>query len=94
MRLLWPKKQTRNQRKFYEVTFTAADTEGTVTFEFTRGNRKQTRTVTISDDSASYKWKPPRKWRKGRTTVTATFTPKPTDTELNAAAVTGKVRIR
>lgn len=93
MRLLWPKKQKRTQRKFYEVTFSAADTDGTVTFEFTRGNRSQTRTVTISDDTASYRWKPPRKWRKGRTTVTATFTPRP-GSELNAAAVTGKVRIR
>lgn len=93
MTLRIPKKQKRGTRKFYSVTFTAADTDGTVTFEFRKGKRTKTKTVTISDDEGFYRWRVPRTWRKGKTTVTATFTPRP-GSELNAAIVTGKVRIR
>lgn len=93
MQLRAPKKQKRKQRKFYIVTFSAEDTTGTVTFEFTRGSRTQTKTVTISDDEASYRWKPPRRWRKGATTVTATFQPTP-GSELTQAVVGSRVRIR
>ncbi|MGA0222412.1 MAG: virginiamycin B lyase family protein [Candidatus Nanopelagicales bacterium] len=94
MQLLAPKKQKRNQRKYYIVIFSAEDTEGTVTFQFRKGNRTKTKTVTISDDQASYRWKPKRRWRKGYTTVTATFQPSPGQSELTAAVVGSRVRIR
>ncbi len=93
MQLRAPAKQWRKQRSTYIVTFSAEDTEGTVTFEFSRGNRTQTKTVTIADDEAFYRWKPPRKWRKGNTTVTATFQPKP-GRELTSAVVGSRVRVR
>ena len=94
MQLLAPKKQKRNKRKYYIVIFSAEDTEGTVTFQFRKGNRTKTKTVTISDDQASYRWKPKRRWRKGYTTVTATFQPSPGQSELTAAVVGSRVRIR
>ena len=93
MQLRAPAKQKRKQRKFYTVTFSAQDTDGTVTFEFRRGSRTRTKTVTISDDEASYRWKPPRRWRKGYTTVTATFQPV-AGSELTSAVVGSRVRIR
>ncbi len=94
MQLRAPNKQKRNKREYYIVTFSAADTEGTVTFQFRKGNRTKTRTVTISDDEAFYRWKPPRRWRKGYTTVTATFEPSPSQSELTSAVVGSRVRIR
>ena len=94
MQLRAPNKQKRNKRKYYTVTFSAADTEGTVTFQFRKGKRTKTKTVTISDDQASVRWKPTRKWRKGYTTVTATFQPRSGDSELTAAVVGSRVRIR
>lgn len=93
MQLRAPTQQRRKQRSFYIVTFSAEDTEGTVTFEFRKGSRTQTKTVTISDDEASYRWKPPRRWRKGASTVTATFQPTP-GSELTQAVVGSRVRIR
>lgn len=95
MRLYIPKSQKRKTSKFYEVTFGADDVSGTVVFEFSRGSRTVTKVVTTNAEGsgAAYRWKVPRKWRKGRTTVTATFTPSPGST-LISAAVTGKVRIR
>lgn len=95
MRLYIPKSQKRKTTKFYEVTFGADDVSGTVVFEFSRASRTVTKVVTTNAEGsgAAYRWKVPRKWRKGRTTVTATFTPSPGST-LIAAAVTGKVRIR
>lgn len=94
MQLRAPDRQQRNKREYYIVTFSAEDTEGTVTFEFRKGNRTKTTTVTIADDQASYRWKPPRRWRKGYTTVTATFQPSPGQSELTSAVVGSRVRIR
>lgn len=94
MQLRAPKKQKRSQRKYYTVTFSAEDTEGTVTFEFRKGSRSTTKTVAITDDEASFRWKPPRSWRKGSTTVTATFQPSPGESELTSAVVGSRVRIR
>jgi virginiamycin B lyase len=95
MQLRAPNKQKRNKRKYYIVTFSADDTEGTVTFQFRKGNRTKTKTVTISDDEAFYYWKPKRRWRKGYTTVTATFQPSPVLMgELSPGVVGSRVRIR
>lgn len=94
MQLRAPNQQKRNKREYYIVTFSAEDTEGTVRFEFRKGNRAKTTTVTISDDQASYRWKPPRRWRNGYTTVTATFQPSSGESELTSAVVGSRVRIR
>lgn len=94
MQLRAPNKQKRNKRKYYIVMFSAEDTEGTVTFQFQKGNRTKTKTVTISDEEAFYRWKPTRRWRKGYTTVTATFQPSPGESELTSAVVGSRVRIR
>lgn len=94
MQLRAPKKQKRGQRKWYIVTFSAEDTSGTVTFEFRKGSRTKTKTITIGDDEASYRWRVPRNWRKGSTRVTATFQPSPGETELTSAVVGSRVRIR
>ena len=88
-----PAKQKRNKRKWYEVDFSASDVQGTVVFEFSKGKRSKTKTVTIEDGLAEYRWKTPRKWRKGRTTVTATFIPA-AGSPYTAAEVTDRVRIR
>lgn len=95
MRLYIPKSQKRKTSKIYEVTFGADDVSGSVVFEFSRGSRTVTKVVPTNAEGsgAAYRWKVPRKWRKGRTTVTATFTPSP-GSSLIAAAVTGTVRIR
>ena len=93
MELDAPAKQKRNKRKFYEVVFSVTDVQGTVTFEFRKGNRTKTKTVTVEDGIAEYRWKTPRKWRKGRTTVTATFIPA-AGSPYQAAEVRDRVRIR
>jgi virginiamycin B lyase len=93
MELDAPAKQKRKKRKFYEVVFSVTDVQGTVTFEFKKGKRTKTKTVLIEDGIAEYRWKTPRKWRKGRTTVTATFIPA-AGSPYTAAEVRDRVRIR
>jgi len=88
-----PAKQKRSKRKWYEVDFSASDVQGTVVFEFSKGKRTKTKTVTIEDGLAEYRWKTPRNWRKGRTTVTATFIPA-AGSPYTAAEVKDRVRIR
>ncbi len=93
MELDAPAKQKRNKRKWYEVVFSVTDVQGTVTFEFRKGKRTKTRTVTIDEGLAEYRWKTPRKWRKGRTTVTATFIPA-AGSPYTSGEVRDRVRIR
>ena len=88
-----PTVQKRGKRKWYEVDFSASDVQGAVVFEFAKGKRTKTKTVTIEDGIAEYRWKTPKKWRKGRTTVTATFIPA-AGSPYTAAEVTDRVRIR
>ena len=88
-----PSAQKRNARKFYEVVFSAPNVQGQVVFEFTRGARKQTKTVVIQEGVAEYRWKTPKNWKKGNTTVTATFAPA-AGSQYQAAKVTDRVRIR
>ena len=93
MELDAPVKQKRKKRKLYEVYFTATDVQGSVVFEFSKRGRTKTKTVAIQDGVAEYRWKTPRKWRKGRTTVTATFVPS-AGSPYTAAEVRDRVRIR
>jgi len=93
MELDAPSKQKRGKRAWYEVAFTATDVQGTVVFEFAKGSRTKTKTVTVEDGLAEYRWKTPKKWRKGRTTVTATFVPS-AGSPYSAAEVRDRVRIR
>jgi len=93
MELDAPSRQKRGKKEWYEVAFSASDVQGTVVFEFSKGNRTKTKTVTVEDGFAEYRWKTPRKWRKGRTTVTATFVPS-AGSPYTAAEVRDRVRIR
>ena len=93
MELDAPSKQKRGKRAWYEVDFSATDVQGTVVFEFAKGSRTKTKTVTVEDGLAEYRWKTPKKWRKGRTTVTATFVPS-AGSPYSAAEVRDRVRIR
>ena len=93
MELDAPSRQKRGKKKWYEVAFSASDAQGTVVFEFSKGNRTKTKTVTVEDGFAEYRWKTPKKWRKGRTTVTATFIPA-AGSPYTAAEVRDRVRIR
>jgi len=93
MELDAPSKQKRGKRAWYEVDFSATDVQGTVVFEFAKGSRTKTKTVTVEDGLAEYRWKTPKKWRKGRTTVTATFVPS-AGSPYSAAEVRDQVRIR
>jgi len=93
MELDAPSRQKRGKKEWYEVAFSASDVQGTVVFEFSKGKRTKTKTVTVEDGFAEYRWKTPRKWRKGRTTVTATFVPS-AGSPYTAAEVLDRVRIR
>ena len=93
MELDAPSRQKRGKKQWYEVAFSASDVQGTVVFEFSKGKRTKTKTVTVEDGFAEYRWKTPRKWRKGRTTVTATFIPS-AGSPYTAAEVLDRVRIR
>ncbi len=93
MELDAPSRQKRGKKKWYEVAFSASDVQGAVVFEFSKGKRTKTKTVTVEDGLAEYRWKTPRKWRKGRTTVTATFVPS-AGSPYTAAEVRDRVRIR
>lgn len=88
-----PARQKRGKRSAYDLAFSVADAKGTVAFTFTRGARTATATVNVANSDAVYRWKAPKKWRKGITTVTATFTPA-TGSPYAAAAVKDTVRIR
>ena len=93
MELDAPSAQKRGKKQWYEVVFSATDVQGTVVFEFAKGSRTKTKTVTVEGGLAEYRWKTPKKWRKGRTTVTATYVPA-AGSPYTAAEVRDRVRIR
>ena len=88
-----PNRHRRTKKVWYEVFFSADDPQGTVTFQFKKGSKTKTKTVPVVDGVAEYKWKPGKKWRTGRTTVTATYLPS-TGSPYEAAAVKARPRIR
>ena len=93
MELDAPTRQKRGKRAWYEAFFSATDTAGTVTFTIKKGARTVTKTVNVVDGTAEYRWKAPKRWRKGRTTVTATYVPA-SGSPYSSAAVLSRVRIR
>lgn len=93
MELDAPSKQRRGKRAWYEVLFSATDVAGTVTFTIKKGSRTVVRSVNVEDGIAEYRWKTPRNWRKGRTTVTATYVPS-AGSPYSSGAVLSRVRIR
>ncbi|MFM1917701.1 MAG: hypothetical protein RJB01_1216 [Actinomycetota bacterium] len=93
MELDAPSSQKRNTSKFYEVTFSSDEVKGKVTFKFKKGSRAVTKTVTVQEGLAEYRWKAPRNWRTGVTVVTATFRPV-AGAPYQAATVKDRVRIR
>lgn len=88
-----PVKQKRGKRATYDVAFSVTDAKGTVLFQFANGKKRAQATVPVSNGDATYRWKAPKKWKKGVTTVTATFTPT-TGTPYSAAQVKDTVKIR
>ena len=91
--LVAPTKQKRGTKKSYQVLFTTTQATGLVTFTFTKGSKTKTVTgITVVSGAAVYKWKAPKSWPTGKTTVVATFAPM-AGSAYTQAAVTDKVKI-
>lgn len=88
-----PAKQKRGKRGTYDLAFSVVDAKGMVTLTFAGGAKTAKATVAISAGDAVYRWKAPKKWPTGITTVTATFTPA-TGSPYQAASVKDTVRVR
>lgn len=93
MELDAPTRQKRGKSAWFEAVFSAADPQGTVSFTFRKGSKQVTKSVTVQDGIAEYRWKAPKKWRKGRTTVTATYVPS-AGSPYQSASTLARVRIR
>jgi hypothetical protein len=92
--LVAPDRQRRGHKGNYAVLLSAATAQGTVSITFTRGSRTKTVTgLTVVNGAAQYRWKAPRTWPKGKTTVSATFTPA-AGQPYSAAAMVDTVTIR
>jgi virginiamycin B lyase len=93
MELDAPTKQKRTKRKVYDVIFTAADVQGTVTLQFRAGSKRKSFTgLPIRDGLVEFGWKAPRRWPLNSTTVVATFVPA-SGSKYTAAQATDSVRI-
>lgn len=89
-----PASLRRNRRGTFDVSFTALDVAGKVTFKFTKGSKTKTiSNVAVSGGQAVTSWKPPRSWPRGTTTLVATFTPN-AGTPYAAGNMKISVRIR
>lgn len=89
-----PSSLRRARRGTFDVTFTAVDVAGKVTFTFTKGSKTKTiANVSVSAGRAATSWTPPRSWWRGTTTVKATFTPN-AGTPYSAGNMKTTVRIR
>lgn len=88
-----PAKQKRGKRAAYDLAFSVTDAQGSVVFTFQRAKKKAQATVAVSNGDAVYRFKAPKKWKRGTMTVTATFTPA-TGSPYAAAQVKDTVRLR
>jgi len=89
-----PASLRRNRRGSFDVSFSALDVAGKVTFKFTKGSKTKTiSNVAVSGGQAVTSWKPPRSWPLGTTTLVATFTPN-SGTPYSAGNMKISVRIR
>lgn len=88
-----PATQKRGKSKTYSVVFTAANAQGTVNLVFTAsGKRKTVNGLPVATGLARYTWKMPKSWKKGRTTVNATFVPAP-GTVYSGANMVARVKV-
>lgn len=93
MELDAPVKQKRTQRKVYNVMFSAADVQGTVTLQFRAGSKRKTFTnLPINGGMVKFQWKVTKKWPLGTTSVVATYVPA-TGSKYTAAQVSDSVQI-
>lgn len=89
-----PASLRRNARGTFDVSFTALDVAGKVTFKFVKGSRSKTvANVNVSGGLAKVVWRVPRNWPTGTTTVLATYTP-PTGSPYTAGSMKMSERIR
>lgn len=92
--LVSPSTQRRGRTRNYAVLFSVTDVQGTVTLTFKRGSKTKTVAgLNVSGGSVQYKWKAPKKWPKGTTSVTATYLPAP-GTPYSAGAMVDTVRVK
>ncbi len=92
--LVAPTSQRRGRSAHYAVLFTVTDVQGSVVLGFRSGKKQRSVPgLVVTGGAVHYTWKVPRTWRKGTTTVTATFTPT-AGTPYAAAAMKDTVRIR
>ena len=91
--LVAPAKQRRGRSAHYAVLFTVTDVHGTVVLAFRNGKRHMSVPgLAVGNGAVQYTWRAPRSWRKGKTTVTATFVPT-AGSPYSAAAMVDTVRI-
>jgi len=91
--LVTPGSQRRGRSSTYRVVFSAA-ADGTVTLSFTaKGRSKTVKGIAVKAGQATYRWKTPWSWRKGMTTVRASFTPV-LGSAYTAANMIGSVKIK
>ncbi len=91
--LVAPATQRRGRSKHYAVLFTVTDVQGSVTLVFRSGKKQRSAPgLVVGGGAVHYTWRVPRTWRRGMTTVTATFTPS-AGTPYAAAAMKDTVRI-
>lgn len=94
MQIIAPNKQKLGKKAVYEVVFTVTDVQGTVTMQFQKGKKGKTvANLPITSGTAKYSFKVKKNWKKGKMSVTATYTAAPTS-PYNSAAVKDTVKIK
>ena len=94
VQILTPKKQKLGKRVVYEVVFTVTDVQGAVNLQFSKGSkRKIVSNLPIQNGTVKYSWKAKKNWKKGKATVTATYTAAPTS-PYSSAAVKSTVKLK
>lgn len=88
-----PTTQKRGKRATYTVNLTVTDAAGTVSYVFQWKKKQKRASVPVSSSTAAYSFKLPKKWKKGKMTVTATFTP-PAGSAYLAGQVKDTVKIK
>ncbi len=88
-----PTKQKIGKKANYVVTLTVTDATGTVSYLFQWKKKQKQASVPLSGSTASYSFKLPKKWKNGKMTVTATFTP-PAGSPYLAGQVKDTVKIK
>jgi virginiamycin B lyase len=86
--LVAPAKQRRGRSGAYAVLFSVSGVQGTVSLTFRAGKKqKSVPGLVVNGGAVHYVWKASRTWRKGMTTVTATFLPAAGSTYVSGSMV-------